>query len=114
MLGWRDKSGHWGLSSVGPACSGLHEKVELGERVAGESQVPDVEQMPQADLGCLSEDLTTVWISCRAQATGPVPGLEKEYLRTCFSVKGLRDLGEQMYSLSQAVQVDFMMHLGRR
>lgn len=44
---------------MGPACSGLQENVGQWERVADESQVPDVEQMLQTALGCLPEDLTT-------------------------------------------------------
>lgn len=55
VLRWRDKSRHWSLGSVGPACSGLHEKLGLGERLTGESQVPDVEHTQQADRGCCQQ-----------------------------------------------------------
>lgn len=49
----------WDLSTVRPACSGLLENVGRRERVADESQIPDVERMLQAALGCLSMDWTT-------------------------------------------------------
>lgn len=44
---------------MGPACSSLQENVGQLERVADESQVPDVEQMLQKTLGRLLADLTT-------------------------------------------------------
>lgn len=44
---------------MGPACSGLQEIVGQRERMADESQAPDVEQMSQTALGCLPAELAT-------------------------------------------------------
>lgn len=79
VLRWRDKSRHWSPGSVGPACSGLHEKLHLGERLAGESQVPDVGHTLQADRGC-------------CQQIRPQPGLADRH-RTLALVLGQRKEG---------------------
>ena len=61
----------WTLSTLGPARLGLQEDVGLREKVADESQVPDVEQMLRTALDCLSVDLTTPGPAVRLRPLAP-------------------------------------------
>lgn len=90
--------------------------------MADESQVPDVEQMLPAALGCLSADLTTpgaaVWLRPLTPfLTQRKPKnflLGEHFLFEVFPSPTEPHLGEQMFSQSQALQVASMTHLGRR
>lgn len=99
---------------MGPACSGLLENVGHRERVADESQVPDVEQMLQAALTTPAAAVRLRPLTLFLAQRKPKNFLCEHYLFEMFPSPTEPHLGEQMYSQSQDLQVDFMTNLGRR